>query len=281
MSNRRKKDILHHALSFSSFKYNTHSKNKVLTEEAGVDIAITHQGKAEALKQLRSVSFHYDSKLRRRVNNDIPPYIGRLRLPPVTVKHGKHSMTYKDTKKAWNALRLNSSQVETCGTPEEKRSIRTVIDSLSEILEHNIKITKPRDEVLPEYADYGYALTLEQSNNCYYCNRQLELCKELTHTCRICDQSFHENCVIKHCKEGLSIKALNESTTEIGWSCPQCETLTGFLTDEESEEILQIFETLSGTLSFYVITIIFAVVCTLGFITVSFYCAYSWYLCIL
>ena len=47
------------------------------------------------------------------------------------------------------------------------------------------------------------------------------------HGCRICDKLYHHLCLEQkgHLSDELDARALEESESEIGWSCPDCVSL--------------------------------------------------------
>lgn len=68
------------------------------------------------------------------------------------------------------------------------------------------------------------------------------------HRCRVCDKVFHEACLDKKgfLNDSHAREALAESTTAVGWSCPNCENLFLLLTDEQRQHIMDVFDEHQG-----------------------------------
>ena len=178
---------------------------------------------------------------------------------------GGHQMTFVDTSDAWQSFRQiypaeeildneeNEDQREDDkGKKTKKRS--TALKNFQDLLEldDSAKEIPPSNSGftnLPEYAWYDSVYYDENDSVCDHCHQTTKNAPD-RHSCRICERTFHEGCLLSRgfCSDELSRVTLAESENIIGWSCPNCEGLFTLLSDEEQEEIIELFTNVSGRL---------------------------------
>ena len=169
---------------------------------------------------------------------------------------GGHQLKFVDTSVAWQSFkRIYRNEIETDDDDEEggkETSQRKGIKNLQDLLENDKQCTaEVTTKKLPYFAEYDYVYYHEDRDlNCEHCRQSTERSDDNRHCCRICERSFHEGCLLSRgfCSDELSLKTMAESTGVVGWSCPNCEGLFNLLSDDEQEEIVNLFTDVSGTI---------------------------------
>ena len=163
-------------------------------------------------------------------------------LGPGSVRFGHHSVLFVDTSIAWEHL-------------------FSIIDSKyhPEITESNDDETDVNElNILPEYARYKCSSVPRRDRDCFFCHKAvstagaavLSTSKELNHniSCRICEKIFHQECIQKRgfCDDEIALTAMSEPS--VGWSCPHCEDVYNLLTNDEQEEVSDLFDRIAGNI---------------------------------
>ena len=175
---------------------------------------------------------------------------------------GQHQLTFTDTSLAWKSFKqIYQNETEAAvggelradeGVQTRERSRTIALKNFQEILDGDqhcshgdCKHIKP-----PDFIKYDWVYYKERTHEpkCEYCHKNTEMTKDERHFCRICDRVFHEGCLVSRgfCSDELSAMTLAESANVLGWSCPDCEGLFSLLSGEEQEEIIELFNNVSG-----------------------------------
>lgn len=170
-----------------------------------------------------------------------------------------HQLKFVDTSVAWQSFkriyRNEIDEVDERGCDKDSNQ-KKAIKNLQHLLESDEQCTEDETSTkkLPYFAEYDYTYynEAEREPNCEYCRQSTDHLRSDTgdkrHSCRICERSYHEQCLLSRgfCSDELSLKTMADSAGIVGWSCPKCEGLFNLLSEDEQEEIVNLFNHVSG-----------------------------------
>lgn len=184
---------------------------------------------------------------------------------------GGHQLKFVDTTVAWQSFkRIYRNEIETDNDEgvDEKcikdTNQKKAIKNLQHLLENGEQCTadEASTKKLPYFAEYDYTYynEAEREPNCEYCRQSTDHSSgsgDKRHSCRVCERSFHEQCLLSRgfCSDELSLKTMADSVGVAGWSCPKCEGLFDLLSEDEQEEIVNLFNHVSGRI--YILSLVF------------------------
>lgn len=176
------------------------------------------------------------------------------KLIETKMQNRDNRLTFMDTSSAWSVLKnLHKEKLENEHSHQD--SVSSNFQSLQDLTECHVDTSNDYEAVLPEHAQYNYIYyePITRSKYCTICRNEINIMQNSRcgwHVCRICSGTFHADCLIKRgfCNDDLSRETLEESTSDVGWSCPDCESLFSLLETPEQEEITEIFTRVAGML---------------------------------
>jgi len=152
-----------------------------------------------------------------------------------------HRLLYNDTSNAWKELRKNLPpevfSSKSNGSSSDHSSVTLSIPSETEVGLGAIN----------DVHIYGSKRKISRDENCSVCGTTGSY-NGIWHGCRICDKLYHQLCLEQKggISDELNSKALAESETSVGWSCPDCENIFDLLTESEKRKIIESFDNMVG-----------------------------------
>lgn len=171
------------------------------------------------------------------------------KLSETKMQSGRHHVIFVDTSVAWDVLKdLHKAYSVEDLDAGQKKAPSYAFQSFQDILEADVGTRHDNEAILPEHAQYDYLHYDPKQTKCTFCHETTDN-RSVRHTCRVCGHVFHAVCIKNRgfCNDTLSCEALEESTSNVGWSCPSCESLFSLLETKEQEEIMGIFNEVAGT----------------------------------
>ena len=177
------------------------------------------------------------------------------------IQLGGHQLKFIDTSVAWQSFkRIYQNEIETDNAENmecnKDANQKKAFKNLQNLLESGEQCTADENSTkkLPYFAEYDYTYynEAEREPNCEYCRQSTDHpgsgSGDKRHSCRVCERSFHEQCILSRgfCSDELSLKTMADSASVVGWSCPKCEGLFNLLSEDEQEEIVNLFNHVSG-----------------------------------
>ena len=174
---------------------------------------------------------------------------------------GGHQLKFFDTTVAWKSFKriyrneFSNDEEDSDDDDSRETNQKKAMKNLQDLLENDEQCDDSAESTskkLPYFAEYDYVYYNEnRDSTCEYCRRNTEdllSADDNQHSCRICERTFHESCLVSRgfCSEGLSFETMSESSGVVGWSCPNCEGLFKLLSDNEQNQIVNLFTDVSG-----------------------------------
>ncbi|KAL9950833.1 hypothetical protein ACROYT_G043397 [Oculina patagonica] len=168
---------------------------------------------------------------------------GANKLSNAVIVNVGDRVAINDTSVAWNALResANRDRAVLQSISKETGRLRKIADMIRFV--RRSSVAAHQGKVSSEEISYNDEFIPHWENHCHICHSSSTE-DSVLNPCRICPRVYHTDCLESrgYLSGTLGRETVKLSTTDIGWSCFNCENLFDLLYDTEKIDIMETFD---------------------------------------